>query len=102
MVRNSVVFSCLRTGSFLFVLLITIIDRKYTVAGGLIDEYCIDRTVPWQRQDIRVRTGACPWPVSEDGADMPELGAFDALAWHSWRPFCAPFSTSSSDFGTRS
>jgi len=93
MVRNSVVFLLSSSnGSFLFVcLLITIID-----------EYCIDRTVPWQRRDIPVRTGACPWPVSGDGADMPEQGAFDASAWHSWRPFCAPFSTSSSDFGTRS
>ena len=28
--------------------------------------------------------------------------AFDAWAWHSWRPFCAPSSTSSSGFETRS
>ena len=96
MVRNSLFVCSLKFGSFicfvcLFVLLITIID-----------EYCIDRTGPLQRQGIQVQTGACPWPVGEDGADMPEQDAFDASAWHSWRPFCAPFSTSSSDFGTRS
>jgi len=88
MVRNSLLF-VLRSLVCLFVLLITIID-----------EYCIDRTGPLQRQGIQVQTGA--WPVGEDGADMPERDAFDASAWHSWRPFCAPFSTSSSDFGTRS
>ena len=94
MVRNSLLFVCLfvrgQSSFRLFVLLITIID-----------EYCIDRTGPSQRPDIQVQTGACPWLVSEDGVDMPERGAFDASAWHSSRPFCAPFSTSSSDFGTR-
>lgn len=68
----------------------------------IIGEYCIDQTVPWQRQGIPVRTDACPWPEDADDADMPVLDAFDALAWRSWRPFCAPSSTSSADFGTRS
>ena len=68
----------------------------------IIGEYCIDRTAPWRHLGTPVRTDACPWPEDEDGADMPKQDAFDASAWHSWRPFCAPFSTSSSDFGTRS
>ena len=33
---------------------------------------------------------------------MLELGAFDALAWHSYWPSCVPFSISSSDFETGS
>lgn len=80
-----------------------------TIGGSLltddsIGEYCIDRTALSRRQDAYalVRIDACPWPVSGDGADMPRRGASDASAWHSWRPFCAPSSTSSSDFGTRS
>ena len=83
---------------------------KYGMGGGcdnncglFIGEYCIDRTVRLLRHlGIPVRTDACPWPVDGDGADMPELDAFDALAWHSSRPFCAPSSTSSSGFETRS
>ena len=67
----------------------------------IIEEYCIDQTGPLQHQGIQARTGACPWPVGEDGVDMPERDAFDAFAWHSWRTFYAPFSTLFSDFGTR-
>ena len=69
-----------------------------------IEEYCMDQTGPLGCQGIQVQMGACPWPVGEDGADMPELDAFDAFvafAWHSWRTFYAPFSTLSSDFETR-
>ena len=71
-----------------------------------IEEYCMDQTGPLQHQGIQVRKGACPWPVGEDGVDMPrpERDAFDAFvafAWHSWRTFYAPFSTLFSDFETR-
>ena len=73
--------------------------------GLFIGEYCIDRTVPLLRHlGTPVRTDACPWPVGEDGVDMPELDAFDAfvaVAWHSLRTFYAPFSTLFSDFETR-
>ena len=64
----------------------------------------MDRTGPLERQGIQAQTDACPWPVGEDGADMPERDAFDAFvafAWHSLRTFYAPFSTLFSDFGTR-
>ena len=45
-----------------------------------IGEYCIDRTALLRPQDacVPVRIGAFPWPVSEDGADRPMQGAFDA------------------------
>ena len=63
----------------------------------------MDQTGPLGRQGIQVQTGACPWPVGDDGADMPERDAFDASALHrSKRSNCDPFSTSSSDFETRS
>ena len=69
----------------------------------IIGEYCIDRTALQRPQDacVPVRIGAFPWPVGEDGADRPMQGAFDAQAWHSWRPFCVPSSTSFFGFETR-
>ena len=39
-----------------------------------------------------------PW----DDVRKLELGAFDAWAWRSYSPSCAPSSTSSSGSGTRS
>ena len=84
--RSFICFVCL------FVLLTTIIDG-----------HCMDQNGPLQRQGVQVQTGVCPWPVGDDGADMPERDAFDASALHrSKRSNFDPFSTSSSDFETRS
>ena len=44
-----------------------------------IEEYCMDQTGPLGRQGIQAQRGACPWPVGDDGADMPERDAFDAF-----------------------
>ena len=46
----------------------------------IISEYYIDQTALLRPQDacVPVRIGAFPWPVSEDGADRPMQGAFDA------------------------
>ena len=97
---------------YLFLSNIKGIDRflcnstKILTAMTFIEEYCMDQTGPLQHQGIQARTGACSWPVGEDGVDMPrpERDAFDAFvafAWHSWRTFYAPFSTLFSDFETR-
>ena len=62
----------------------------------------MDRTGLLQHQGIQVHTGVCPWPVDDDDVDTQDLDEFDASALgHSRRTFDAPFSTSSSDFGTR-
>jgi len=83
--------------SFLHTVLINV-----CVAMTFIEEYCMDQTGPLQHQGIQVRKGACPWPVGDDDADTRDLDEFDALALdRSRRTFDAPFSTSSSDFGTR-
>jgi hypothetical protein len=63
----------------------------------------MDQTGPLQHHGVQVHRGVSPWPVGDDGADMPERDAFDASALHhSMRSNYGPFSTSSSDFETRS